>query len=66
MESDQRGPAALHDPRDERDACGFGLIAQLDDRPSPALVHSALEALARMTPKTHRVGQHKVSRVHSP
>ena len=53
MESDQRGPAALHDPRDERDACGFGLIAQLDDRPGPALVRSALEALARMT---HRGG----------
>ena len=53
MESDQRGPAALYDPCDERDACGFGLIAHLDDRPSPALVHSALEALARMT---HRGG----------
>lgn len=43
----------LYDPRDERDSCGFGLIAQLDDRPSRALVDRALEALARMT---HRGG----------
>ena len=43
----------LYDPRDERDSCGFGLIAQLDDRPSRALVDRALEALSRMT---HRGG----------
>ncbi len=41
-------PAGLYDPRDERDACGFGLIAQIDDRPSRALVERALEALERM------------------
>lgn len=45
--------ASLYDPRDERDSCGFGLIAQLDDRPSRALVDQALEALGRMT---HRGG----------
>ncbi|UJB19327.1 MULTISPECIES: glutamate synthase large subunit [Lysobacter] len=44
---------SLYDPRDERDSCGFGLIAQLDDRPSRALVDRALEALSRMT---HRGG----------
>jgi glutamate synthase (NADPH/NADH) large chain len=38
----------LYDARDERDACGFGLIAQIDDQPSRALVRHALEALARM------------------
>ncbi len=38
----------LYDPRDERDACGFGLIAQIDDRPSGDLVRHALQALARM------------------
>jgi glutamate synthase (NADPH/NADH) large chain len=38
----------LYDPRDERDACGFGLIAQIDDVPSRALVERALEALVRM------------------
>jgi glutamate synthase (NADPH/NADH) large chain len=43
----------LYDPRDERDACGFGLIAQIDDRPSGDLVRHALQALARMD---HRGG----------
>ncbi|QNP39409.1 glutamate synthase large subunit [Lysobacter solisilvae (ex Woo and Kim 2020)] len=47
------GPQGLYDPRDERDACGFGLIAQLDDAPSPALVQRAIAALVRMT---HRGG----------
>ncbi len=46
-------PAGLYNPRDEHDACGFGLIAQLDDRPGRALVDAALVALARMT---HRGG----------
>ena len=45
--------ASLYNPRDERDSCGFGLIAQLDDHPSRATVDAALEALARMT---HRGG----------
>ncbi|TXI48186.1 MAG: glutamate synthase large subunit [Lysobacter sp.] len=67
MDSDQRpnGPHtplsprsdrhhdALYDPRDEHDSCGFGLIAQLDDQPSRALVDRALTALERMT---HRGG----------
>lgn len=46
-------PVGLYDPRDERDACGFGLIAQLDDRASRALVDRAIDALSRMT---HRGG----------
>ncbi|HUS25155.1 MAG TPA: glutamate synthase large subunit [Candidatus Binatia bacterium] len=33
----------------ERDACGFGLIAQMDDKPSHALVATAIRALERMT-----------------
>ncbi len=55
MECDQQGPdvVGLYDPRDERDSCGFGLIAQLDDNPSRATVDAALAALARMT---HRGG----------
>jgi glutamate synthase (NADPH/NADH) large chain len=53
MESDQRRITGLYDPRDERDACGFGLIAQLDDKPSAALVKQSLDALARMA---HRGG----------
>ena len=54
-ECDQPGPdpMGLYDPRDERDSCGFGLIAQLDDKPARATVEAALEALARMT---HRGG----------
>ncbi len=53
METDQRSVTALYDPRDERDACGFGLIAHLDDTPSAALVKQSLDALARMA---HRGG----------
>ena len=33
----------------ERDSCGFGLIAQMDDKPSHALVQAAIGALRRMT-----------------
>ena len=43
----------LHDPTSERDACGFGMIAQLDDQPSRGLVDTAIAALSRMT---HRGG----------
>ncbi len=53
METDQRSVTGLYDPRDERDACGFGLIAHLDDTPSAALVRQSLDALARMA---HRGG----------
>ncbi len=46
-------PIGLYDPNDERDACGFGMIAQLDDQPSRAIVDTAIQALSRMT---HRGG----------
>ena len=39
----------MYDPAFEKDSCGFGLIAQLDDRPSRAIVDAALDALRRMT-----------------
>ena len=39
----------LYDPREETDACGFGLIAHLDGQASRALVDSALTMLKRMT-----------------
>ena len=48
-----RSRQGLYDPNDERDACGFGMIAQLDDQPSRALVDTAIAALSRMT---HRGG----------
>lgn len=39
----------LYDASDERDACGFGMVAQLDDQPSRALLEIAIAALSRMT-----------------
>jgi len=39
----------LYDPEFERDSCGFGLIANLDDLPSHWVVETAIEALARLT-----------------
>ncbi len=39
----------LHSPDFERDSCGFGLIAHLDDRPRRDLVDAGLQALARLT-----------------
>ena len=40
---------ALYDPSFERDNCGFGLIAQIDDAPSHWLVKTAIGALERLT-----------------
>jgi glutamate synthase (NADPH/NADH) large chain len=45
----QRGAAGLYDPAFERDSCGFGLIANLDDLPSHFVVQTAIAALARLT-----------------
>lgn len=39
----------LYDPAFERDSCGFGLIANLDDLPSHWVVETAISALARLT-----------------
>ena len=39
----------LHDPSFERDSCGFGLIANIDDSPSHWLIETAIFALARLT-----------------
>ena len=39
----------LYDPSFERDSCGFGLIANLDDRASHFVVETAISALARLT-----------------
>ncbi|MBI2383753.1 MAG: glutamate synthase large subunit [Gammaproteobacteria bacterium] len=38
----------LYRPEFERDSCGFGLIAQMDDKPSHWLVKTAIGALHRM------------------
>ncbi|MDX1433598.1 MAG: glutamate synthase large subunit [Gammaproteobacteria bacterium] len=39
----------LYSPEFEKDGCGFGLIAQMDDRPSHWLVDTAIQSLARLT-----------------
>ncbi len=39
----------LYSPEFEHDACGFGLIAQMDDKASHMLVKRAIGALERMT-----------------
>jgi glutamate synthase (NADPH/NADH) large chain len=42
-------PAGLYHPAYERDSCGFGLIANLDDQPSHWLVRTAIGSLNRLT-----------------
>jgi glutamate synthase (NADPH/NADH) large chain len=39
----------LYRPDFEKDNCGFGLIAQMDDKPSHWLVSTAIEALGNLT-----------------
>jgi len=39
----------LYDPRFDRDSCGFGLIANLDDQASHYVVETAIAALVRLT-----------------
>ena len=39
----------LYSPKFEQDSCGFGLITQMDDKPSHWLVSTAIESLARLT-----------------
>jgi glutamate synthase (NADPH/NADH) large chain len=39
----------LYDPAYERDSCGFGLIASLDDQPSHWVVATAMSSLNRLT-----------------
>ncbi|MDH4124053.1 MAG: glutamate synthase large subunit [Gammaproteobacteria bacterium] len=45
----ERIAQGLYDPAFERDSCGFGLIANLDDIPSHWVVSTAISALARLT-----------------
>ncbi|KUJ73852.1 glutamate synthase large subunit [Thiomicrospira sp. XS5] len=43
----------LYSPEFERENCGFGMIAQMDDKPSHWALQTAIESLANMT---HRGG----------
>jgi glutamate synthase (NADPH/NADH) large chain len=45
----ESGSKGLYDPAFERDSCGFGLIASLDDLPSHRVVATAINALTRLT-----------------
>ena len=45
----ERSASGLYDPAFEKDSCGFGLIANLDDMPSHWVVKTAISALARLT-----------------
>ncbi|MGB5511988.1 MAG: hypothetical protein WBM87_09795, partial [Woeseiaceae bacterium] len=45
----ERLQKTLYDPAFERDSCGFGLIANIDDLPSHWVVQTAIAALARLT-----------------
>ncbi|HTY92422.1 MAG TPA: glutamate synthase large subunit [Steroidobacteraceae bacterium] len=40
---------SLHEASREKDSCGFGLIANLDDEPSHALLQTAITSLNRLT-----------------
>jgi glutamate synthase (NADPH/NADH) large chain len=44
-----RSCPSLYDPAFEKDSCGFGLIAHMDNLPSHALVQRAIAALACLT-----------------
>jgi glutamate synthase (NADPH/NADH) large chain len=39
----------LYDPSFEKDSCGFGLIANIDNAPSHWLIETSISALARLT-----------------
>ncbi|MDH3805095.1 MAG: glutamate synthase large subunit, partial [Gammaproteobacteria bacterium] len=45
----ERQAKSLYDPAFERDSCGFGLIANLDDMPSHWVLETAISALERLT-----------------
>lgn len=48
QKADFNQSTSLYCPQEERDACGIGLIAQLDAEPSHKLVRNALSMLERM------------------
>jgi glutamate synthase (NADPH/NADH) large chain len=49
MDKPTKPTGGLYSPEFEKDGCGFGLIAQMDDRPSHWLVRTAMQALERLT-----------------
>lgn len=49
MSKTEINQSGLYSPSFEKDNCGFGLIAQMDDQPSHWLINTAVTALGRMT-----------------
>ena len=49
MTTKTQASGGLYRPEFERDNCGFGLIAQMDNKASNKLVHTAIESLSRLT-----------------
>ena len=47
--SEQSRLKGLYHPSFEKDSCGFGLIANIDNKPSHWLIKTSISALARMT-----------------
>ena len=45
----EKNEVSLYDPAFDRDSCGFGLIANIDDKESHWVVETAIAALARLT-----------------
>ena len=48
MKDDRKKITGLYDESFEKDSCGFGLIANIDDKPSHWLVSTAIIALERL------------------
>ncbi|MDR3412764.1 MAG: glutamate synthase large subunit [Formivibrio sp.] len=49
MDRQSRLQGTLYSPQFEQDSCGFGLITQMDDKPSHWLVSTAISSLASLT-----------------
>lgn len=49
LKKNKQPVGGLYHPEFERDACGFGLIAHMDNEPSHWLVETAIKALTRLT-----------------
>ena len=48
MKNGHKSKNSLYSPTFERDNCGFGLIANMDDKPSSWVINTSIEALNRL------------------
>ena len=49
MKKIRKKAASLYSPYFEKDSCGFGLIAHMDDKPSHWVIETSIKALQRLT-----------------